>query len=146
LGDYAVGAFAEQVYNKTMKARVLIVDDAPFIREILAQLILKAGYEIAGQAHDGEEAVTLCLKLKPEIVFLDIVLPQKNGIQVAADILRALPQTKIIATSSGDNEVIIQKAIEAGCCDFVAKPFSAEAVIGSINKAVLQSATERKTS
>lgn len=129
-----------------MKARVLIVDDAPFVREILSQLIQKSGFEIAGEAHDGEEAVTLCLKLKPDIVFLDVVLPNKNGIQVATEILRALPKTKIIATSSGDNAVIIQKAIEAGCCDFVSKPFAAEAVIGSIKKAMSSSKTERKTS
>lgn len=122
------------------------MDDAPFVREILSQLLLKAGLEIVGEAHDGEEAVALCLKLKPDIVLLDVVLPQKNGIQAAIEILRSLPDTKIIATSSGDNAVIVQKAIEAGCCDFVTKPFSGDAVIQSIKKAMALVSTKRKSS
>lgn len=129
-----------------MKARVLIVDDAPFVREMLTQLISKSGFEIVGEAQDGNEAIALCAELLPDIVFLDIILPHKNGIQVAMEIARSHPAIRIIATSSGDNEVLIQKAIEAGCCDFVAKPFSVDAVMGALNKSIEIDKSGRKTS
>lgn len=128
-----------------MKARVLIVDDAPFVREILTQLITREGFEVVGEAQDGEEALQLASKLKPDIIVLDIVLPHRNGISVAGEILRSWPSMYLIATSSGDNPVIIEKAIEAGCADFIAKPFSAESVKRALSKAI-ETTGARKTS
>src|ERR1039458_2956313 len=111
-----------------MGRRFIIVDDAAFIREVLIQLVLKSGGEVIGEADNGEDAVAIVLEKKPDIVIMDIVMPRKSGIQATQEILAKCPNIKILACSTEGSEAMIFRALEAGCIDFITKPFSAEDV------------------
>lgn len=126
---YVFGEEARQVYNKQMEIRLLIVDDAAFIREVLVHIAKKAKIAVVGEAVDGEDALEKALRLKPDIILMDIVMPKKSGIQATKEILAELPQTKIIACSTEGQESMIVKALEAGCCDYIVKPFDVNNVI-----------------
>ncbi len=118
-----------------MSARILIVDDAPFIRELLRHLLQSHGHDVVGEGTNGQEAVELADELKPDIILMDIVMPEKSGIEAAAEILKTQPQARIIACSTLDQEAMILKALEAGCCHYVVKPFDAKKLLDSIDRA-----------
>jgi two-component system chemotaxis response regulator CheY len=106
-----------------MATQVLIVDDAGFIREILRSLCDQAGLVVVGEAVDGIEAVQLGMKLKPDLIFMDLVLPQKNGIQATKEILEAHPEIRIIACTTLADEALLIEAKQAGCSGVLQKPF-----------------------
>src|SRR5688572_2082040 len=122
-----------------MNYRVVIVDDAPFVREVLAHILKATEFQVVDEASDGAEAVTKVLEAKPDLVIMDIVMPQKSGIQATIEILAQNPNIKIVACSTEGSETIVARAIEAGCCDFVVKPFEASHLIK-----VLRSAVQKK--
>jgi two-component system chemotaxis response regulator CheY len=109
--------------------KLLVADDAAFVREVLIQIVKKAGFEVVGEAADGEEAVSRALELRPDVVIMDIVMPKKSGIQAAREILEKLPDVKIVACSTEGQETMVVKALEAGCCDFMTKPFQIADVV-----------------
>lgn len=119
-----------------MGIKLVIVDDAPFIREALRAIIQKAGFEFVGEAADGEEAVQVVLKKNPDIVLMDLVLPKKNGIDAVKEILEKNPNVKIIACSTETQDGMLIQAIEAGCSGFITKPFESDKVIKTINDAI----------
>lgn len=106
-----------------MSIRVLIVDDAPFIREVLKSTLTQAGYSVVGEAQDGTEAVKMCDTLKPDLIVMDIIMPHQSGLQASQKILKKHPKVKIIACSTLDDEAMIHRAIEAGCAAYIQKPF-----------------------
>lgn len=112
-----------------MSVRLLVADDAPFIQEIIKHLVEKTGIQIVGEAYDGNEAVEIALRTKPDVILMDIVMPKKSGLEAAREILKKLPRTRIIACSTVNNETLVMRAVEAGCCDFVTKPFSGQALL-----------------
>lgn len=116
--------------------RLLVVDDAPFIREIVRHAIRNSEIEAIAEAEDGVEAVQLTRELKPDVVLMDIVLPEKNGIEATREILAENPKVRVIAFSTNDHEAIVVKALEAGCCSFIVKPFQANELIEAIEQAV----------
>jgi two-component system chemotaxis response regulator CheY len=116
--------------------RLLVVDDAPFIREIVRHAIRSSEIVIVGEAEDGVEAVTLAAELNPDVILMDIVLPQKSGIDASREILAANPSIRIVAFSTNDHETIVLKAIDAGCCSFIVKPFQSDQLIHAIEQAV----------
>lgn len=116
--------------------RLLVVDDAPFIREIVRHAIRNSEIEVIAEAEDGVEAVQLTRELKPDVVLMDIVLPEKNGIEATREILAENPKVRVIAFSTNDHEAIVVKALEAGCCSFIVKPFQANELIEAIEQAV----------
>lgn len=116
--------------------RLLVVDDAPFIREIVRHSIRSSGIEIVGEAEDGVDAVKLALELKPDVVLMDIVLPGKSGIEATREILAKMPGVRVVAFSTNDHESVVLKAIDAGCCSFLVKPFQAAELIAAIEQAV----------
>ena len=118
-----------QVYNTLMALRLVVVDDAPFIHEILRHLFSEAGILIVGEAFDGDEAVRVVLKTQPDVVLMDIVMPRKSGLEAAKEILKKLPDTRIIACSTVNNESMVMRVLEAGCVDFITKPFSGQELI-----------------
>lgn len=121
--------------EKTKKIKLAVADDAPFIREIIKQISNKdPGLEFVGEAQNGEDAVIMAQELRPNVILMDIVMPKKNGIQAAKEILDILPHIKIIAFSTLDQEDMLLKALEAGCCNFLVKPFEAKDVIDIIYK------------
>jgi two-component system, chemotaxis family, chemotaxis protein CheY len=125
--------------------KVVIVDDAPFIREVLNEILLRAGHQVVGFAENGEQAVEAALKLKPELIVMDIVMPLKSGIQATIEILKELPQTKIIACTTVDQEIMMMRAVEAGAHDYITKPFKGDQVIKIIEKVFGFSEQQKET-
>ncbi len=113
----------------------MVVDDAPFILEIIRHTLKNTNYQIIGEALSGVEAVELALNIRPEVILMDIIMPQKSGIDAAKEILKSLPNTKIIAFSTADQESMVMLALEAGCCDYIVKPFKAEQLLKTLDKA-----------
>lgn len=117
-----------------MGNRVLVVDDAAFVREVLIQILQKHGLEVCGEAQNGSEAVEQAAAKNPDLILMDIVMPVKSGIQAAVEILQANPKSKIIACSTEGSESMVARAIDAGCIDFVVKPFQIDQLIATIKK------------
>lgn len=118
-----------------MGIKLVIVDDAPFIREVLKQIFIETDISVIGEAQDGEAGVDLVLKLKPDVVLMDIVMPKKSGIEATAAIMKELPEMKIIACSTVDQNSMVLRALDAGCCNYIAKPFKAEDVLKAVRAA-----------
>ena len=106
-----------------MATQVLIVDDAGFIREILRSLCDRAGLVVVGEAVDGLDAVRLAMRLKPDLILMDLVLPLKNGIQATQEILETHPEIRVIACTTLVDEQFVQEAKNAGCVGVLQKPF-----------------------
>lgn len=121
-----------------MKVKVLICDDAEFMRSLLKDYLSEEGFEIIGEAVNGEDAVNKYKFLKPDIVTMDIVMPVKSGIDAVREIMDYDPKAKIIMCSALGQEILVMDAIEAGAKDFIVKPFTSEQVIKVIRK-VLES-------
>ena len=117
-----------------MPAKVLIVDDAMFMRAMIRDILVNSGrYEVAGEAANGEEAVAQYRALKPDVVTMDIVMPQMDGIEACKEILRFDGKAKIVMCSALGQEALVIESIAAGARDFVVKPFSAEKVLKVID-------------
>lgn len=114
--------------------RILIVDDAAFMRMMLKDILTKNGIEVVGEAANGIEAVEKYQELKPDIVTMDITMPEKDGITAVKEIRAADPQAKIIMCSAMGQQPMVLEAIQSGAKDFVVKPFQADRVLESINK------------
>jgi two-component system, chemotaxis family, chemotaxis protein CheY len=119
-----------------MPKRVLIVDDASFMRNMLREIFLEAGFEVVGEATHGIEAVQRHQELKPDLTTMDIVMPYKDGVEATREIVRAHPQALVIICSALGQESLVLEALEAGATDFVVKPFRAEEVLAVVRKAL----------
>lgn len=117
-----------------MGIKLVIVDDAPFIREAIRSLICDSDIELVGEAANGEEAIAVVARERPDVVLMDIVLPVKNGIEATKEILENYPRTKIVACSTEGQEALLLKALDAGCCHFLPKPFKSEELLNTIRK------------
>lgn len=118
-----------------MKIKLVIVDDAPFIREIIKNIFLKTDINVVGEASDGAEAFDIVSSTKPDVVLMDIVMPIMSGIDATQKILNQFPQIKVIACTTIDQEEMILKALAAGCCNYVSKPFTAQNLINAVYEA-----------
>ncbi len=119
-----------------MASRVMIVDDAVFMRNTLKEIFQGAGYEIAGEAANGVEAVEKYQELRPDLISMDIVMPFKNGIEATREIRKADPRAVVIICSALGQESLVTEAIEAGATDFIVKPFRPENVLQVVQKAL----------
>jgi len=117
-----------------MGKKVLIVDDAAFMRMLLKDIVTKAGYEVVGEASNGKEAVEKYKELKPDIVTMDITMPEMNGIEAVKEIKKIDPNAKIIMVSAMGQQAMVIEAIQAGARDFIVKPFQPARVIEAIKK------------
>ncbi|WP_071459546.1 response regulator [Bacillus massilinigeriensis] len=115
-------------------ARILIVDDAKFMRVTLSKILKQAGHEVVGEAENGKIAVELFRELKPDIVTMDITMPEMCGLEAVKAIRGEHPDAKIIMCSAMGHQKIIVEAIEAGAKDFVVKPFVESVVLDSIDR------------
>lgn len=116
-------------------ARVLIADDSRFMRKILADILIKEGHQVAGEAANGKEAIELYSKLKPDIVTLDIIMPEDEGINAKLaleTIQREDPCAKVIVISATGQEEIVKEFDRAGAKYFIIKPFQPAKVTGAI--------------
>ncbi len=119
-----------------MPHRVLIVDDALFMRNLLRDVFTGAGWEVAGEAADGHEALQRYLELKPDLVTLDIVMPQRSGIEALQDIMGADPEARVIMCSALGQESMVMEAIQNGARDFIVKPFQQEQVLETVARVI----------
>jgi len=117
-----------------MAKRVLIVDDAAFMRSMVREIFLEAGYDVVGEATHGAEAVQRYQELKPDLTTMDIVMPYKNGVEATREIVRAYPQAVVVICSALGQEALVLEALEAGAADFVVKPFRSEELLQVVRK------------
>ncbi len=119
-----------------MGKKVLVVDDAAFMRMLLKDMITKAGYEIVGEAANGKEAIEKYKELNPDIVAMDTIMPEMNGIEATKEIMRLDPNAKIIVCSAMGQQMMVIEAMQAGAKDFIVKPFRQDKVIEVLSKVV----------
>ncbi|MFH1811996.1 MAG: response regulator [Pseudomonadota bacterium] len=117
-----------------MAKRVLIVDDAVFMRNMIKDIFAGGDFEIVGEAANGIEAVERYRDLKPDLTTMDIVMPFKSGIEATKEILAADPQACVVMCSALGQESLVMEAIEAGAKDFIVKPFKSEDVLNVVHK------------
>ena len=117
-------------------AKVLIVDDAAFMRMMIKDILTKNGYEIAAEAENGKIAVDKYNEVKPDLVLLDITMPEMDGIQALKAIKAADPGAKVIMCSAMGQQAMVIEAIQAGAKDFIVKPFQADRVLEAVKKVV----------
>ena len=117
-------------------ARVLIVDDAAFMRKMLGDVLAKGGHEVIGEGANGSEAVAQYQALRPDIMTLDITMPEKDGLAALREILTLEPSAKIVMCSALGQESKVLEAIKSGAKDFVVKPFQPDRVLDAIGKAL----------
>jgi two-component system chemotaxis response regulator CheY len=121
-----------------MPIRVLVVDDAMFMRSMIKDILTNAGgrYEVIGEANNGREAVARFRELQPDLVTMDIVMPQMDGIEATREILKLNPSANVVICSSMGQEALVVESISAGAKDFIVKPFTAERVLQVLAKVV----------
>jgi two-component system chemotaxis response regulator CheY len=119
-----------------MSKRVLIVDDANFIRMIVKNILVPNGYEIAGEATNGDEAVRMYEKVKPDLVTMDITMREKNGLQAAREIMAKDPNARIVMITALGQEKMLIDSFKIGVKDFVVKPFKPERLLTAVEKAL----------
>ncbi|AMW98500.1 response regulator [Rummeliibacillus sp. G93] len=119
-----------------MSKRILIVDDAAFMRMMIKDILTKNGFEVVGEAGDGAQAVEKYAELKPDLVTMDITMPEMDGIAALKEIKQKDPSAIIIMCSAMGQQAMVIDAIQAGAKDFIVKPFQADRVIEAIQKAL----------
>ena len=119
-----------------MSKRILIVDDAAFMRMMIKDILTKNGYEIVGEAQDGAQAVEKYKELAPDLITMDITMPEMDGITALKEIRKINPNATIIMCSAMGQQAMVIDAIQAGAKDFIVKPFQADRVLEAIQKAL----------
>lgn len=123
-----------------MKARVLVVDDAIFMRKMITDILEGGGMEVVGEADNGQLAVEKYKQLKPDLVTMDIIMPEMNGIDAVREIVAVDHQARIVMCSALGQQALVQDAITAGAKDFLIKPFNPSRVIEVITRVLAQTA------
>lgn len=118
-----------------MSKRIMIVDDAIFMRMKLKDILEKNGYEVVAEAQNGADAIEKYRAERPEIVTMDITMPEMDGIEALRGIKRIDPSARVIMCSAMGQQAMVMEAIQAGALDFIVKPFETDRVIDSIQKA-----------
>lgn len=118
-----------------MSKKVLIVDDSLYMRTMINEALKSAGYDVVGQAGNGESAIDMALELKPDLITLDNILPDMIG----TDILKVLKQdegiaSKVIMISAVGQESVIREGMSLGASDYIVKPFTTDGLIATVNK------------
>jgi two-component system chemotaxis response regulator CheY len=119
-----------------MGAKILIADDLSFMRMIQKEILTERGYTIVGEATDGREAVEKFKALRPDLVLLDITMPNMNGLEAMRQIFALEPKARVIMCSALGQQNLIVEAIKAGVKDFIVKPFKPERILSAIEKAL----------
>ncbi len=118
-----------------MAKTVLIADDVPFVRNTLKEILTAAHFQIIGEAGTGQEAVDLYLRLKPDYVTMDVVMPEMSGIEATRAIIKADKGARIFIISAMGQENLVMEAINSGAKDYILKPFSASEVLKTFERA-----------
>ena len=119
-----------------MGKNILIVDDAAFMRMMIKDILSKNGYTVAGEAENGAKAVEKYNELKPDLVLMDITMPEKDGIQALKEIKAADAGAQVIMCSAMGQQAMVIESIQSGAKDFIVKPFQADRVLEAVKKVV----------
>jgi two-component system chemotaxis response regulator CheY len=117
-----------------MPLRVMIVDDALFMRNMLKDICERAGFEVVAEADNGESALELYRAHRPDLVTMDIVMPKRSGLEALQDIIAADPEARVVMVSALGQDSLVLEAVEAGARDFIVKPFKEDKVIDTIRR------------
>ncbi len=117
-----------------MSHTVLVCDDAIFMRTMIGDILNQAGFEVVGEAESGLQAVQKYRELKPDLVTMDIVMPDMGGIEAVREICKQDPDAKILMCSAMGQQALVVEAIQAGAKDFVVKPFQPSRVLEAVQR------------
>ena len=117
-----------------MGQTVLVCDDAIFMRTMITDILSQAGYDIVGEAESGAQAVQRYRDLKPDLVTMDIVMPDMGGIEAVREIVKLDPDAKVLMCSAMGQQALVVEAIQAGAKDFVVKPFQPSRVLEAVQR------------
>ena len=117
-----------------MGQTVLVCDDAIFMRTMITDILSQAGYDIVGEAESGTQAVQRYRDLRPDLVTMDIVMPDMGGIEAVREIVKHDPDAKILMCSAMGQQALVVEAIQAGAKDFVVKPFQPSRVLEAVQR------------
>ncbi|MFB9328578.1 response regulator [Paenibacillus aurantiacus] len=117
-------------------AKILVVDDAAFMRLMLKDILTKGGHEVVGEAENGLVAIERYNNLKPDLVTMDITMPEMEGIDAVKEIRKSDPTARIVMCSAMGQQMMVVQAIQAGAKDFIVKPFQPDRVLDSVKKAL----------
>lgn len=115
-------------------AKILVTDDAAFMRMMVKDILTKGGHKVVGEAENGKQAVDKYKELKPDLVTMDITMPEMDGIEALKAIKAEDPSANVIMCSAMGQQAMVLEAIQAGAKDFVVKPFQADKVLSSVEK------------
>lgn len=115
--------------------RVLVVDDASFMRLMLKDILAKHGYDVVGEAATGQQAIALFEQLSPDIVTLDITMPDMDGLEALKGMMRIRPTARVVVVSALGQHGLVVDVLRAGALDFVVKPFQADRLLEAVRKA-----------
>lgn len=119
-----------------MAKGILIVDDASFMRMMIKDILTKNGFEVIGEAENGAKAVEKYKELNPELVIMDITMPEMDGIQAVKEIKKINNEARVVMCSAMGQQAMVIEAIQAGAKDFIVKPFQADRVVEAVKKAL----------
>lgn len=119
-----------------MAIKVLVVDDAAFMRMMIKDILSKNGYDVVGEAENGLKALEKYQELKPDLTTMDITMPEMDGITAVKEIKKVDPSAKIIMCSAMGQQAMVIEAIQSGARDFIVKPFQPDRVLEAVRKAV----------
>jgi two-component system chemotaxis response regulator CheY len=125
-----------------MNKRILIVDDSFYMRTMLKNMLTDAGYEVVGEAANGAQAVEMANATTPDLITLDVILPDNTGLDVLKSIRQTQPNAKVVMCSAVGQEVIVNEAIESGALAYIVKPFSEEKVLEIVGAALQDNSAE----
>ncbi|MHC1623954.1 MAG: response regulator [Candidatus Methanospirareceae archaeon] len=116
------------------KVRILLVDDSTYIRTVLGSILTEAGFEVAGEAADGEEAIRKYMNLKPDLVLMDVIMEPMNGVDATKAILDKDPEAKILMVTVLENKDILSNLMDIGAKGYIMKPFSTNEITEKIKE------------
>lgn len=119
-----------------MAKNILIVDDASFMRMMIKDILTKNGFNVVGEAENGLIAIQKYKELRPDLVTMDITMPEMDGIQALKKIREITPDAKVVMCSAMGQQAMVIEAIQAGAKDFIVKPFHEDRVLEATNKAL----------
>ena len=117
-----------------MSHTVLVCDDAIFMRTMISDILTQAGYEVVGEAETGSQAVEKYNQLKPDLVTMDIVMPDMGGIDAVRTIVESNPDARVLMCSAMGQQALVVEAIQAGAKDFIVKPFQPSRVLEAVQR------------
>ncbi|HPY60652.1 MAG TPA: response regulator [Methanospirillum sp.] len=118
--------------------RILVVDDTRFMRTILVNILTEEGFEVAGEAEDGQQAIELFLKVRPDIVLMDIIMPKMDGMMALKTILGVNPAAKVIMVTAIQSIDMAKLAFKCGAMSYIIKPFQRQGILQEIDKVLNQ--------